>query len=522
MLREDKGLTGYRLSEPLVLEGEFSKSICIERCVLHGIKAEGCEFQKDFRINQTGIQSPVNFNHARFLGRMECVNVDFKDRALFEGAKFSGAVGFTSVCFIDEAVFNSALFEDMCDMEGLEFEQAEFCRVQFKSLANFRYCKFDELVDFTKSEFEGRAVFEDANFDRGADFDSVKFKGTGAFEGARFLKHAFFTNTVFHGVADFDKSKFKQHADFRKSVFHEALEFRHANVESAAHFNYAFFKGRCDFGNSEFAKLACVKARAEKLFNFPDVEIKGATNFKHSIFSEQAKFPRSRFGEDVSWYNARFNQAIFTEVSFGKGVNFHEALFEKKADFRKVSFENGPVCLDSVFTNGAEIKWAQIENKLGNTVKEGHAELREEYRKLTNIFRANSDYDSFDRAWEMFRHHENMADESGSSFLKLMKEIFLRKWTGYGTKPLNVFLTSLGIIILFAFIFSFFEHQFQQPLVGWDSYLYFSLTTFIASGVEGINPVYDGWLKTLIVLEAFLGFLLMTLFTVMLARKLVR
>ena len=127
-----------------------------------------------------------------------------------------------------------------------------------------------------------------------------------------------------------------------------------------------------------------------------------------------------------------------------------------------------------------------------------------------------------DKAWELFRHHASMADEQMWIGYKLLSQLFVKRWTGYGTKPRNVFLTSLGVIVLFAVVYSFFGQQIEPTPVGWDAYLYFSLTTFIAAGVEGIHPDFEGWMKVLVVCEAFVGFLLMTLFIVMLARKLTR
>jgi hypothetical protein len=257
-------------------------------------------------------------------------------------------------------------------------------------------------------------------------------------------------------------------------------------------------------------------------FNFPNVNIAGSINFDRSHFKTDANFSGTIIAEKTDCSKARFNQANFTGVEFGREVDFSDAMFEKKAGFQQAKFVNGPVCLDAVFTNGADIKWGQIKKKLGNSINNSHSKAQEEYGELVKIFRGNSDYVSMDRAWEMFRHHENMANEDTSRCFKELNRVFLKGWTGYGTKPLNVFLAALGVIVLFAYIYSFFSQQFEQPLVGWDSYLYFSLTTFIAAGVEGINPVFEGWLKILVVLEAFMGFLLMTLFTVMLARKLTR
>jgi hypothetical protein len=57
---------------------------------------------------------------------------------------------------------------------------------------------------------------------------------------------------------------------------------------------------------------------------------------------------------------------------------------------------------------------------------------------------------------------------------------------------------------------------------GWDFYLYFSLTTFFAGGVEGVRPDFESGVKILVAVETIMGYLLMALFVVMLTRKLTR
>lgn len=209
-------------------------------------------------------------------------------------------------------------------------------------------------------------------------------------------------------------------------------------------------------------------------------------------------------------------------MEFEGPVDFSGAVFDKRVDFNKTTFRENSICLDADFVNGAAIKWEQIKGKLKYDLNNDHGKASEEYGKLTNIFRNNNDYQSMDKAWELFRHHASMADEQMWIVYKKLLEWVVKRWTGYGTKPRNVFLTSLGVILVFAFVYSFFGQQIEPTPVGWDAYLYFSLTTFIAAGVEGIHPNFGGWLKVLVVTEAFVGFLLMTLFIVMLARKLTR
>jgi hypothetical protein len=233
----------------------------------------------------------------------------------------------------------------------------------------------------------------------------------------------------------------------------------------------------------------------------------------------------------------QFEKSDFSSTNFGAEVDFNDALFRRRVSFQKAKFE-GTICLSANFSNGAGIEWDQIEGERGkgtrirNSVdpKNGGSHLRasDEFSRLKRIFESNNDYDAMDRAYELFQHHKNCGS---SKWLPLRwgNAFFLKFCTGYGTRPLRVLLVSLGIITMFALIYAILGDQTlrvdsPQPAGGhgWDFYLYFSLTTFFAGGVEGVRPDFESGVKILVAVETIMGYLLMALFVVMLTRKLTR
>ncbi len=517
-LRAKGTLQACSIKGPLVLSGTYDgPSIKIIDCEISEIRADDCVFNQPFELKSRNI-SKASFNRTRFEQKVYWINVTITGLVSFEEAIFKSSAEFTDAFFKEVVAFHDAQFEGDCDMDEVGFKRAEFCHVVFKSRAKFMYSEFEELADFSGAKFEQGATFENAKFRRGADFSGATFTKKAAFEEARFDQNAYFNDVEFSDIADFDKVAFHQHADFRGTKFLGALEFRDAEISEGAHFNNSKIEKRCDFDKSTFGLFNCARSEISGFFNFFDVAVSQSVNFEKTVFNADA---------------------IFSKTTIEEEVDFSHARFEGTADFREINFVKGPICLNADFTKGADIKWEHLEDKqknslfknyillknyslLKNCVDQKHPEASEEYSKLKNIFEKNNDYESMDKAWEMFRHHASMADDKTILVHKWLSQLFVKWWTGYGTKPRNVFLTSLGVIVLFAYIYSFFGQQIVPKIVGWDAYLYFSLTTFIAAGVEGIHPNFEGWLKVLVVTEAFMGFFLMTLFIVMLARKLTR
>ena len=94
----------------------------------------------------------------------------------------------------------------------------------------------------------------------------------------------------------------------------------------------------------------------------------------------------------------------------------------------------------------------------------------------------------------------------------------------YGTSYLNIFITSLLVMFFCAFVYYESGHlmEYNTPLAhhSFGTALYFSIITFTTVGYGDIHII--GPLRFLAATESFLGLTLVSLFTVVVARNLIR
>lgn len=502
-LRRGETLSGFRIDGPLVLEGDFPFSIRIENSLVEEIRAEGCVFEKNLSLcglSGASLKS-VSLDHALIKGMLEWINVEVDGPVSMVGVEIDGE----------------------CKMDGLNLKYVEFRDAKLKGRASFSHTHFEEFVDFSRVELDGQIDLGNASFSQGADFSEAKFQRSARMEMATFERTVYFNKAEFLGTADFDGCSFREHADFRHARLAGHVEFSGANSHMGIHFNYARFEKWCDFSNSIFQRFDGPGVQVDGEFRFQHVTVGETTNLEGITVNGTADFSGVSMAGDARFNGGRFNEAKFSAAQFKGKVNFTGSVFKGPVDFRDAKFGKA-ICLRASFPMGATINWQQVEGCVHHCQKNAHPEARDEYGQLKVIFERNNDYDSMDRAYEMFRHHENLSARRNPCS-RFFNTWILRHCAGYGTRPGRLFVFSMGIIVVFAGIYAVFGEQIQsRPDGGFAPgfYLYFSLMTFITAGVEGIQPDYDGWLIALVALETFLGILLMTMFAVMLARKLIR
>jgi hypothetical protein len=92
-------------------------------------------------------------------------------------------------------------------------------------------------------------------------------------------------------------------------------------------------------------------------------------------------------------------------------------------------------------------------------------------------------------------------------FLKFSRDTISLAFWGYGHKPVRVLYSALGIILVFAYLYSFWPNHFHKPdeqvCMHWDDYLYFSIVSFTTLGY-GDFYLTEGY-KLLSAIEALLG-----------------
>jgi uncharacterized protein YjbI with pentapeptide repeats len=472
---------------------EEGKLVAEENCTIIGnldlskinlstIKLDGRELRRvnnSFSIKNSIIRGNVNFNDIYFSGPVNFYDgTNLTGGANFEKSVFSRSANFRNTVFSCEADFSSAAFKGSTYFNG----------VHFADIANFDYATFKRLSYFNNVCFNDEARFDDAKFYDEVEFNNVVFKSVAAFRWSEFYNETQFNNATFNEDAQFDKARFKDKVEFK---------------------NYTKFNETASFRDATFTMLA---------------------DFEDAQFSKKADFTDTEFNDDAKFKRATFNgYANFTDVTFNKAY-FEGATFTK-IDFRYVDFEI------------IEISWSQLEGKL---IYSGRL-----YQALIKNFKALEQFEDADDAYYEYRKIKQSQKEWGD-YTKYT-DAFSKYICGYGVKPLRPLLSGIVIILVFSLgyyqtgaikqtcskvfpktknrCWKLVDNHFLKNHKRYKNALYFSASTFIALSYGDwypttkfleIRKVGICRFRTIAIIEALLGWIVMVLFVISLTMMWIR
>lgn len=539
---------------------------------------DSCEFYVPSDFSQATFNHGAQFNGTQFHQDANFFNATLEGLPSFEAARFHQEANFSGVHFGQEAIFRSSVFFDQSDFTNAQFQNAEFENAIFKNQANFENANFYGWADFSDGNFAGEINFICAVFENGADFSYAKFERDAKFEKAKFIEDCYFNETEFQNRADFDTAIFEKGADFRRCRFLDHAEFRNAQINDGCFadilcdkpinlakiiadkvdFQGAQFKNDVTFSDSTVQRSANFsRARFEKLASFDHIALT-KSSFNQVQFNDHCSFQETKFAVDVKFQNATFNTADFSRAVFLGPVHFDETKFYHTVLFRHAKFEQGEVCfkcvtfleradftgaefndvicLQDVIAESIVITWEQVAGKLITHRLKKYDEATRVYGLLKNIFERQNRYEDMDQAYRLFKRMERKARaKRGGHIWEQIKRFFnfliLDLGSGYGTRPMNIAITTLIIILLFGGIYYLGSDQIMvagnplslsSPLERLVFCFYFSAVSFVTLGAENLSPNYYSWLKYVVTFQAFLGFFLMTLFVATFTRKVIR
>lgn len=354
------------------------------------------------------------------------------------------------------------------------------------------------------------------------------FGETISLQGSIFAKYVSFDNSDFYKINNFVTACFLSHVSFKDSTFYDF-----------PHFSLCHFKKNVDFSYSRFINDA---------------------GFHNSTFSGSTSFIRSYFS------NADFSDTVFIgPVSF-TGMRLIGLIRLQNTSFKDITNIDFDVLSD-------------IKKKPIHLISSDCKETKENFHVLKKIYHNNEQYEEEDIVYYWYKQYERKTrmDEyqkrlkKGKTkyffpFLWVMIKTFfnlliLDKCSKYFTSPQRVFFLMLFVLILCFGIFSgvnyweneqwgylmtseetvfetvevdgnFVTTQTTDPVslkksCTYDEKLdyrdffrdnaYFSLITFTTIGYGDIHPT--GWLRIIAGIEGFLGILLMSLFLLTSAKK---
>ena len=200
------------------------------------------EFLKLLKLLEAeDLNNYYDFAEFRFVGNSFKNKYNQKDHALC----------FKNITFKKQAYFVGALFEDLLELENVNFEDgASFCEATFAQDVNIQNTFFRGL-QFSNAQFKQRALFTNVKFQSYALFDNTKFKGKNAgyvvkFENSQFKGITDFSNCIFspmghESTMGFHSVIFEDFTDFKNAQFYGQLIFKNTSFASMTEFTDAIF-----------------------------------------------------------------------------------------------------------------------------------------------------------------------------------------------------------------------------------------------------------------------------------------
>lgn len=278
-----------------------------------------------------------------------------------------------------------------------------------------------------------------------------------------------------------------------------------------------------------------------KVVTFSGASFDQIAVFYGTIF-EEAAFFMCIFDKPVGFNGARFRRkALFSPAEFMKGASFFNADFNGEANFASSRVRDGmefggaafhdTVDLSWIDCDRMSIDWQQIKGRLRYD-RESFAFIRKNFDNIGKPEDADQSFYEYRN-----RKRKSMKWHSPARFFEL---VFLDWSCGYGTMPTRAIVFSLALVILFALCFwkpgAIRPKEESGSVPGCvkrlGNSLYFSANTFTTVGYGDWVPTEEYLVKLgrfrifkfrhIAMLEGFLGWVMLSLFLITLARTWIR
>jgi uncharacterized protein YjbI with pentapeptide repeats len=321
--------------------------------------------------------------------------------------------------------------------------------------------------------------------------------------------------------------------------FHKAY-LREANFTDARLLNTDFMDANMNEANLQktqmrFAKLT--NARLEKAkfqeANLRHVDLEHAYAKDADFANADLKDSTLEFGHfrDCDFRSAYMKRANLKRTFLG-GANFRDgnltnatmkyAEFDSKSNMLNTNLLQCKLDYSTLKNCRHKLDRVVIQERTGNIV-----EAADVYLNLKNYFRAEGLYEiSGDYYFREKLMERKLNYKSKKIFNKMLwlKSLTYSALCGYGEKPYRVILSSLIIILIFAFIYWGFgglESGTNNGIKWYDNF-YFSVVTFTTLGFGDIHPSDSIFIKFCTMLEAFTGAFMIALFVLTFGRRMLR
>ena len=391
-----------------------------------------------------------------------CEKMELPNELCFSNSIFINRVGFRATKFKKHIFFQSIIFEDNVRVCYATFEgQVSFSNSIFKKNADYTKTIFNKEVFFREAEFKEDVIFVRSEFNEALFFDKAHFSSTARFNDSIFHKNVLFPKCIFHQKVEFNCSTFASVAWFKGAKFIRYLSFQGSNVE-----------GKLNLENSKFFSNACL--------NLSGINIGSGGR----ILLQSAQIGRYK------WCSLKYVPNAF--LIDGEQSSDYDDL-KRAADQYNTLRDNFRL-----------LPSKELEEDIC------HYKYKDLIRRAKTARKINAPSE--------FKKCISIALNRFCTFLDWL----VMKWClGYGIYTKRILMTAIVLIVFFSGIYGFFAGQ--QTIKGFNdnfNALYFSVITFTTIGYGDYAPL--GWLRLFAGVEGLLGLVLMAIFTVSFARKLIR
>lgn len=378
-----------------------------------------------------------------------------------------------------------------CKIGLLDLNKGTFFRE-----VDIRRCDIGQIV-FSEAVFEGPVNFKKSTFYRGR-FQRVTFKDQARFENTG-LAHCSFYQSRFEGGADFGFSTFTSEPNFTEVVFGANTRFANVKVQGDANFSKTHWEGTADLRQMDVdGDLDLTRARF-------DVDcLLTETVIRLSLWMGQCHFQGA---------------TNLAAVMAGRGIILEGVKVGAEQGFSFINAMAPKIVLDRDTVEGHIL--AERQGDFSQAVKE--------YAFLRTNFEMTNRFDDEDWAYYQFKRMGRRARKRGLNplrWLHLVAEyLFLDLGCGYGTKPFRTLVAVFVLIGLFGGIYWALglhtDVDFGAP--PWLNTVLNAMNTSLVVFSGGYGDFeYQGWPRTLAMLEYLLGIVFLGLFVVAFSRKVIR
>lgn len=308
------------------------------------------------------------------------------------------------------------------------------------------------------------------------------------------------------------------------------------------------------FAGTTFKERACFSGAVFKnpmapSWGFQETIFEGGADFWGAIFIQAADFWGAEIRKEANFRGATFRGITIFHGTIFENANFSGSAFTEPVDFTYSGFE-GDIDMSEMNVNKIYIIWDQIK---GGKLKHYYGEFDGQvYLRLIKNFKELEQFEDANNAYYEYRVLKRRNEKTWYDPTRFLEWLFLDLSCGYGVRPFRTILYGGGIILLFTLAFyqtgAIQKRRTEKEQEGHSrksrfmDALYFSINTFTTVGYGDWYPTKEtlrinlpyprvkrnpiGWVevplfirfRTLAMIEGVLGWLIMTLFLVTLAK----